>query len=253
MTRISPATPEEPGDPPPPEETDSTSVFTRRFLELVSREDVAIRPATQGDGFGVFAVQSEDGTYQMLVAEAKPLFGISRNDKAVAGDIFAEQIRLSLQAGRSSKPGRLARVSPQKLTSFAVLIAGRERAALGTEWRSHLSGEVGTGLPADRQVREAAGFVMAALRYRVQDAADFAWRPVDAVLGSRHLSNLAVLLATVSMAVVFLRNGGLYNFAVNFQNVAAVWAAAYGLIRVGRWWRGVKPPKHEPRRERHQR
>jgi hypothetical protein len=50
------------------------------------------------------------------------------------------------------------------------------------------------------------------------------------------------------MSVVFVRSGGFYNLCVNFQNVAAAWIAAYGLIRVGRWWRGVKPPKHEPRR-----
>jgi hypothetical protein len=158
-----------------------------------------------------------------------------------------------VQAKRWSPPAKrpwYARISPQRLAGVAVFIAGRKRAALGTEWCAHLSGETGAGLPQGRQLQAAAGFILAAVRYRLQDAADLAWRPVDVVLGSRELSNLVVLLATFGMSVVFLRSRGFYNLCVNFQNVAAVWAAAYGLIRVGRWWRGVKPPKHEPRRKR---
>jgi hypothetical protein len=143
-----------------------------------------------------------------------------------------------------------ARVSPQRLTGFAVFIAGRKRAALGTEWRSHLSGETGRGLPGDQQIREAAGFVRAAVQYRLQDAADLAWRPVDAILASRQLSNLMVLLATLSVAVLFIREGGLYGLASNLGSAAVVWGAAFGLIRAGRWWRNVKPPEHEPRRRR---
>jgi len=103
-------------------------------------------------------------------------------------------------------------------------------------------------LSADRQAQEAAGFILAAVRYRLQDAADFAWRPVDAVLASREVSNLVVLIATLGMAVVFLRNGGLYNLAVNFQNVGALWIAAFGLIHAGRRCRDVKPPERKPRR-----
>lgn len=156
-----------------------------------------------------------------------------------------------VQVKRRSPPAKrpwYARISAQRLAGVAVFIAGRNRAALGSEWCAHLSGETGTGLPQGRQQQAAAGFVLAAVRYRLQDVADLAWQPVDAMIGSRELSNLVVLLATLGMAVVFLRDGGLYNFAVNFQNVAAVWAAAYGLIRVGRWWRAVKPPERKPRR-----
>lgn len=143
-----------------------------------------------------------------------------------------------------------ARVSPQRLAGFAVLLAGRKRADIAEEWCTHLSGETGSGLPEGRQPQEAAGFVLAALRYRLHDAADLAWWPVDTVLGSRELSNLVVLLATLGMTVVFLRSGGFYNLCVNFQNVAAGWVAAYGSIRLGRRWRGVKLPKHKPKRRR---
>jgi hypothetical protein len=142
-----------------------------------------------------------------------------------------------------------SRVSPQRLAGFAVFIAGRERADLGCEWRAHLSGETGRGLSPDRQVREAAGFLCAAIRYRLQDAADSAWRSVDAALASRGVSNLFVLLATLSVSVLFIRQGGVNGLADNLGSVAVVWGACFGLVHVGRQWRGVKPPEHKPRKK----
>jgi hypothetical protein len=149
-----------------------------------------------------------------------------------------------------------ARVSPQRLTGLAVLIAGRKRAGQGTEWRSHLSGETGWGLPRDQQVREAAGFVRAAVRYRlqdaadlVQDAADLAWRPVDAILGSRELSNLIVTLVTLIVAVISIHGAGLYGLVNNLANVAVVPAFALAMIHGGRRYRQVKPVKRKPRRK----
>jgi hypothetical protein len=90
--------------------------------------------------------------------------------------------------------------------------------------------------------------VCAAIRYRLQDAADLLWRPVDAVLASRELSNLIVMLATLIVAVISIHGAGLYGLVSNLSNVAVVWGAAYGTIRLSRWWRDVKPPEHKPRR-----
>lgn len=42
------------------------------------------------------------------------------------------------------------------------------------EWRGHLLSEHASGLPQREQARAARGFVLAAIRYRVQDAADLA-------------------------------------------------------------------------------
>ena len=70
---------------------------------------------------------------------------------------------------KSTKVGRSASV----LARIAALIAGRKRvSALSLEWQSHLFGETGRGLPRTQQVRIASGFVGAAIRYRLQDAAD---------------------------------------------------------------------------------
>jgi hypothetical protein len=141
-----------------------------------------------------------------------------------------------------------ARMSPQRLTGIAVFIAGRERADLGEEWRAHLCEQSVRGLPVDQQAMEAAGFVRAALLYRSEDVEDWLWESVDAVLASRWMSSLFVLLAMVSIAIVFIRQGGLYGLADNIGGVAVVFATALGVIHVGRKVRDVKPPQHKPRR-----
>lgn len=149
---------------------------------------------------------------------------------------------------RPDSPARHARVSPQRLTRLAVLIAGRRRASIGCEWRSHLAGETGTGLPEGRQARVAAGFVAAALRCRLQDLDDIAWKPVDAILASRELSGLVALLATLAAVVISIHGDGVYGLVSNLGNTAVVWGMTYGLIRAGRWWRGVKPAERKSRR-----
>jgi hypothetical protein len=138
-------------------------------------------------------------------------------------------------------------MSPQRLTGIAVFIAGRER---GEEWRAHLGEQTGRGLSADQQAMEAAEFVRAAVLCRAEDVEDWLWESVDAVLASRWMSSLFVLLAMVSIAVVYIRQDGLYGLADNIGGVAVVFATAVGVIHVGRKVRDVKLPEHEPRRKR---
>jgi hypothetical protein len=141
-------------------------------------------------------------------------------------------------------------MTSQSLTGLAVFIAGEGRPELKAEWRSHLSGESGRGLPSRRQAREATGFVLAAVRYRLQDAADLAWRPVDTLLESRELSNLTVVLATLVIVVFFLHRGGLNDLADHLEQAAVVPTFALAMIHCGRRYRQVKPPKRKPRRSR---
>jgi hypothetical protein len=83
---------------------------------------------------------------------------------------------------------------------------------------------------------------------RFRHGIELAWSPVDAVLAARDLSNLVVIAATFAVVVLCARDGGLTAVIVNLPALAVVWGAAYGLIRLGRWWRGVRPPGHEPPR-----
>jgi hypothetical protein len=75
---------------------------------------------------------------------------------------------------------------------------------------------------------------------------ELAWSPVDAVLAARTLSNLAVMAATLAVVILIAWSGGLTAVITNIPALAVVWGAVYGLIRLGRWWRGVGPAKHEP-------
>jgi len=143
---------------------------------------------------------------------------------------------------------RRAAISPRRLTNLAVFLAGRKRSSLRDEWRSHLSGETGRGLARKDQIRAARGFLLAAVRLRLQDAVNCAWRPADAMLRSRTLSNLFVLIPTATAALYILRHLGTLGVLTSAESVSAVGGCLYGLVRIGRWWRDVKPPEPKARR-----
>jgi hypothetical protein len=86
------------------------------------------------------------------------------------------------------------------------------------------------------------------VRYRLQDAADLAWRPVDAVLGSRLLSNLFVWGPIIVMLVAIMRHDGRFGPVADVQDPVALGIFLFAVIRVGRWWRQIKPPEPKPRR-----
>jgi hypothetical protein len=249
MTRTCLATPEEPGDSGD-QAKDAFAEFERACQAL---SDLIYQPGSYKQATYMDAVVADYGVDcidTLKVYQVKTTINIYNDlGDAVREDPFAHEIRKSLLAHYDHrKRGWRTHVSPQNLTHLAALLAGRERAAVVCEWCSHLSGETGRGLPEDRQVREAAGFVLAAIRFRLQDTADCAWRPVDALLASRTLSNLFVFFATLVMALFFVHHGGSGALAGNLEGMAVVWASAFGVIHVGRKWRDVKPPEHKPRK-----
>ncbi len=249
--------PDEPGEQSATVEreiTEAEKAVLWKVSQSLRRERPVLRPATDADKPDFFTARKRNGSWEGVGIELQSGRVPSRSVHAlVTVDQFAHEIILKslyFYPTDFREPAWYARVSPHKLTGLAVFIAGRKRAVMASEWRAHLSGETGSGLSADRQVREAAGFVLAAMRYRLQDTADFAWRPVDAVLASRKLSNLFVLLATLMVVMIHVHHGGLYELADNLEGEAVVWGAAFGLIRAGRWWRDVKPREHKPRKSR---
>lgn len=177
-----------------------------------------------------------------------PTTPLSANAEASSAEPPSQSVASQSQKRVRRFRAQRAAVTTKRMTNLAVLIAGERGPALGDEWCSHLAGESGRGLASSRQARDAArGFLIAALRTRLQDAADLAWRPVDAVLASRELSNLIVMLATLIVAEISIHGAGRYGLVSNLANIAVTWPATYGLIRLGRWWRSVKPPEHKPR------
>ena len=150
---------------------------------------------------------------------------------------------------KKTAKNRLRRLSVGSLTALVVLLVGRRRLVLRDEWHAHLSGESGRNPVTWTKVGQALGFVAVAIRFRLADAADLAWRPADAVLGSRTLSCLFVWVPVIATAVVIVSHDGLHGLAAGPQ-LAALVAFLYGVIRTGRWWRGVKPPEPKAKRAR---
>jgi hypothetical protein len=147
---------------------------------------------------------------------------------------------------RAERP--LTRFSARGLTDAAALLAGPKRPDLRDEWRTHLAGESGHDPVTWSKVKEALGFLASALQCRWTDAADAAWTPVDAILKSRELSNLLVFGPTASAALYILRHLGTLGVLVSAEGISAIGGGLYGLVRVGRWWRNVKPPEPKARR-----
>lgn len=145
---------------------------------------------------------------------------------------------------------QLKAMSVSSLTDLAALLAGSRRPVLRAEWHAHLAGESGHDPVTWRKVRQALGFVVAAIQLRLADAAGLAWRPADAVLRSRTLSNLFVWGPVIVAAVAIVRREGRYGLVVGDQQLAELGGSLYLAIRVGRWWRNVKPPEPKARRAR---
>jgi hypothetical protein len=142
----------------------------------------------------------------------------------------------------------LTRFSVRGLTGLAALLAGRRRPGLREEWLAHLGGEHGHDPLTWRKVMQALGFVASAIQFRLADAADLAWQPADAVLGSRTLSNLFVWGPVIATLFAIVHHDGRFGLVADDQDPIALGAFLYVVIKTGRWWRGVKPPEPKPRR-----
>jgi hypothetical protein len=138
--------------------------------------------------------------------------------------------------------------SARGLTDLAVFLAGRKRQALRGEWHAHLGGESGHDPVTWQKVGDACGFVYAAAQCRLGDVAEAAWTPADTILKSRKLSNLLVFGPTVAAAVFILRHHGALGVLTSAESIIAIGGCLYTLVRVGRWWRDVKPPEPKARR-----
>jgi hypothetical protein len=155
--------------------------------------------------------------------------------------------RLSALSGtRTNSRARFAEI----VTDVAVFLAGRRRTVLREEWSAHLAGEKGIGLTSRRKIMTAIGFIVAAMRFRAEDVADLAWIPVDAVLKSRKLSNLFIGAPPLVASMIVFCHGGLYAMLTSAESIIAIGGLLLVTVHAGRRWRGVKPAKHKPRRER---
>jgi hypothetical protein len=77
-------------------------------------------------------------------------------------------------------------------------------------------------------------------------AAAAAWAFVERVLGSRALSNSIVVATTFIVAVVCFCRHGIDGLIGSLPSLAVIWSALYGLVRLGRSWRGVRSQPEAP-------
>ena len=175
----------------------------------------------------------------VFIAEEREAIGVTESEAVQ----ITEHGR---RRGNRRRPVRGTVLAPRSLTRVAVILAGQKRSAVGEEWRGHLLGESDHGLTQREQIRAARGFVWAAVRYRLGDAADLAWRADDAVLRSHTLSNLAIWVPVLLAVLAIVRHDGLYGLVTYDINLMELGGGIYGAIRFGRHRRGVKPLKRRP-------
>jgi hypothetical protein len=133
------------------------------------------------------------------------------------------------------------------LTNLAVLLAGRRRAHVRDAWLSDLDrprDSTDDGVPdisGWRRLLYAAGFVKAAIRYRLDDVAALYWQLADAVLASRSASRLLLGGPCVAAAAMIVNHDGFYGLVANAENLLAIGSASAGLVYGGRKIRKVTP------------
>jgi hypothetical protein len=153
----------------------------------------------------------------------------------------------------SRRGTRRARTRADTLASthildLAVLLAGHSRPAQRDEWGAHLASEGDHDPGTWHKTREALGFMSSAVRFRLADAAELAWRPADTVLGSRTLTNLFVWGPVIVALFAVVLHDGRFGLVADVQDPGTLGVFLYSLIRVGRWWRAVKPSEPKARR-----
>jgi hypothetical protein len=168
--------------------------------------------------------------------------------RKVARELARKRVLMAARKRLSTPGTRLAGHSAWRITDLAAFLAGRKRPALREEWHAHLTRGTGCGLSARRKLVAALGFVMAAICCRLQDAAELAWIPIDAILKSRLLSNVIVWAPTMAATAVLFRHDGIDGTVGSAESIAAIGGMLYTLIRVGRWWRGIRPREPKIRR-----
>jgi hypothetical protein len=225
-------------------------LVVRRFYHWNKSATAGTRATTTGPS----TPKKEDAADTHTVPEGIAIVGGAQDAGKTVATVEAIEEEVIHTGGHGHRRGnrhqlmRRTVLSPRSLTGMAVVLVGQKRSMIGVEWQGHLLGEPDRGLTQPEQIRAARGFVLAAVRYRLQDAADQAWRPVDAVLRSRALSNLFMLIPTVMAAMLILHHEGTLGVVASAESIVTIGGTLYALIRVGRWYRDVKPSDPKAKR-----
>jgi hypothetical protein len=134
-----------------------------------------------------------------------------------------------------------------QMIGMALFIAGQRRAYLREAWRADMylqdSDQI---LPLGRRLRHGAGFLVAAVGYRlINDLGGMLGRLLDAILVSRPWTKAVITCLYAIPVVMVLSRQGAYGLVTNADQLAllatGLGAGLHGLRR----WRGVKPLKRD--------
>ena len=164
-------------------------------------------------------------------------------------NVIATTLRLWLerrgriQRGRATRPeSRLTR----QTIRLALLIAGQRRAYLRDAWRADLYADEGRRLSAWRRSRHSAGYVVAAINYRlINDLGEALCRLLDAVLVSRAWTRAVIAWLFLVPIAMILFNQGAYGLVQNADSLAVVAAGLGAGLRWLRRRRKMEPPKRD--------
>jgi len=222
----------------------------RHVRVLLSHPRVAPHVAiltNQGASLGIALVagQAVDTAVQGKYSMIARLISITVTSPLAGSATAAIRRWLGLPDLTSGRRARRAERLTRMLVCVAGMLAGRLHTHLREAWAADLYGdpEVGAVPSAQHRVKLAAGFVAAALLCRLDDAAELAWRPVDALLSSWHGSNLAVLLPVTIAVGLILPREGLYGLITSAENLAVITTAPYLAIKGLRKYRRIATPK----------
>ena len=126
-----------------------------------------------------------------------------------------------------------------RATSWAARLAGEHRSMLEA-WRDVLAGDPDCGivLTPRQQRRYAAGFVLAAVRFRLHDLGRPLWRPVDWLLSRDSRTNGFIATVVGAQAIYIVDDGGLPALVTEIWEPCGILGA--GLYVLARWLRRVR-------------
>ncbi|MFH9400618.1 hypothetical protein ACH4JS_12610 [Streptomyces sp. NPDC017638] len=140
-----------------------------------------------------------------------------------------------------------------RTVSVAAWIAGRRRPYLRDEWATLLAADPENGLVLSRSQRFhlVAGFLFAAVRFRLKDMVAPLWVPVDWMLASEPRSQALIALLVGGQAVYIVGDGGFGALFTDIWEPCGTFGAGmYVLLRWLRRIRGIEltTTRNEPPR-----
>jgi hypothetical protein len=170
-----------------------------------------------------------------------------RSDRLVEAERVIDAIGDSVSGWRYIG-GVAGSVVARGLTCLAFALVGHSRRYLRETWLADLQSvsEAGRPLTTAAKLRYSRGFVVAAIRLRLADAASHGDRLLDALLASDFRTGCVVAAMTLVPATYIFTSSGLAGLINNAEDILVTVGALYGGAKWLRRIRGDRPTGGRP-------